>query len=114
MQRTPAGLPCGMPGMGLEIEGAVQQAPQCSRHFIPVGCGIPVLNARDAPATASPRIGIVQVEVAAREPTLLFQPTLRSRLVAEELEKLLLLLDFCAHPARLVPSQASQHCRGDA
>jgi len=28
MQRTPAGLPLGMPGMGLLIEGAVQQAPQ--------------------------------------------------------------------------------------
>jgi hypothetical protein len=27
-QRTPAGLPPGMPGMGLEIDGAVQQAPQ--------------------------------------------------------------------------------------
>lgn len=28
MQGTPAGLPLGMPGMGLEIEGAMQQAPQ--------------------------------------------------------------------------------------
>ncbi|HYP16805.1 MAG TPA: hypothetical protein VEQ65_06295 [Opitutus sp.] len=25
---TPAGLPFGMPGMGDEIEGAMQQAPQ--------------------------------------------------------------------------------------
>ena len=25
-QRMPAGLPCGMPGMGEEIEGAMQQA----------------------------------------------------------------------------------------
>jgi hypothetical protein len=33
-QRTPAGLPDGMPGMGLEIEGAMQQAPQPARHFI--------------------------------------------------------------------------------
>ncbi len=29
---TPAGLPCGMPGMGEVIEGAVQQAPQPVRQ----------------------------------------------------------------------------------
>lgn len=34
-QRTPAGLPCGMPGMALEIEGAIQQAPQSGRHACP-------------------------------------------------------------------------------
>jgi hypothetical protein len=28
MQGTPAGLPAGMPGIGLAIDGAVQQAPQ--------------------------------------------------------------------------------------
>jgi len=28
MQGAPAGLPFGMPGMGLVIEGAMQQAPQ--------------------------------------------------------------------------------------
>ena len=33
-QRTPAGLPCGIPGMGLEIDGAMQQAPQRGRHCI--------------------------------------------------------------------------------
>jgi len=27
-QRTPAGLPFGMPGMALVIEGAMQHAPQ--------------------------------------------------------------------------------------
>ena len=32
MQRTPAGLPLGMPGMGEEIDGAVQQAPQPGRQ----------------------------------------------------------------------------------
>jgi hypothetical protein len=31
-QRTPAGLPCGMPGMGELMEGAMQQAPQLVRH----------------------------------------------------------------------------------
>jgi hypothetical protein len=31
-QRTPAGLPLGMPGMGEEIEGAMQQAAQLGRH----------------------------------------------------------------------------------
>jgi hypothetical protein len=31
-QRTPAGLPLGMPGMGEVIEGAVQQAPQPGLH----------------------------------------------------------------------------------
>lgn len=31
-QRMPAGLPCGMLGMGEEIDGAVQQAPQPGRQ----------------------------------------------------------------------------------
>jgi len=34
MQGTPPGFPRGMPGMGEEMEGATQQAPQCSRHSI--------------------------------------------------------------------------------
>ncbi|WP_350327673.1 hypothetical protein [Pectobacterium aroidearum] len=29
-----AGLPCGNPGMGVEIDGAVQQAPQWERQSI--------------------------------------------------------------------------------
>lgn len=33
-QRTPAGLPSGMPGMGEEIDGAMQQAAQCARQSI--------------------------------------------------------------------------------
>lgn len=33
-QRTPAGLPLGMPGMGEDMEGAMQQAPQCVLQFI--------------------------------------------------------------------------------
>jgi hypothetical protein len=31
-QRTPAGLPFGIPGIGDEIEMAMQQAPQPTRH----------------------------------------------------------------------------------
>jgi oxygen-independent coproporphyrinogen-3 oxidase len=31
-QRTPAGLPPGMPGIGDEIDGAIQQAPQPGRQ----------------------------------------------------------------------------------
>lgn len=31
-QGTPAGLPCGMPGMGLLMEGAMQQAAQLGRQ----------------------------------------------------------------------------------
>jgi len=31
-QRTPAGLPFGMPGMGELIDGAMQQAPQPGRQ----------------------------------------------------------------------------------
>jgi hypothetical protein len=34
MQRTPAGLPFGMPGIAEEILGAIQQAPQLKRHSI--------------------------------------------------------------------------------
>jgi hypothetical protein len=37
-QRTPAGLPFGMPGIGELIEGAVQQAPQPGRQWMGV-CG---------------------------------------------------------------------------
>lgn len=33
-QRMPAGLPCGIPGIGEEIEGAMQHAPQPERHSI--------------------------------------------------------------------------------
>jgi len=33
-QRTPAGLPLGMPGMGLLIDGAMQQAAQEGRQFM--------------------------------------------------------------------------------
>jgi hypothetical protein len=32
MQRTPAGLPSGIPGIGDEIDMAMQQAPQPARH----------------------------------------------------------------------------------
>ena len=32
LQRTPAGLPAGMPGMGDEIDGAMQQAPHRLRQ----------------------------------------------------------------------------------
>ncbi|GAB3338303.1 hypothetical protein GCM10027359_14430 [Marilutibacter aestuarii] len=35
-QGMPAGLPCGMPGMGEWIEGAMQHAPQPLRHSIGV------------------------------------------------------------------------------
>ena len=32
MHLTPAGFPSGIPGIGVVIEGAVQQAPQCGRQ----------------------------------------------------------------------------------
>jgi hypothetical protein len=35
-QRTPAGLPSGMPGIGELIEGAMQQAPQPGRQVMVV------------------------------------------------------------------------------
>jgi hypothetical protein len=34
MQRTPPGLPRGIPGIGEEIDSAMQQAPQPARHSI--------------------------------------------------------------------------------
>jgi hypothetical protein len=33
-QRTPAGLPSGIPGIGEDIDGAIQQAPQPARQEI--------------------------------------------------------------------------------
>jgi len=38
MQRTPAGFPPGIPGMGELIEGAMQQAAQRSRQFMLILC----------------------------------------------------------------------------
>ena len=32
----PAGLPCGMPGIGEVIEGAMQHAPHCERQSMPL------------------------------------------------------------------------------
>ena len=34
MQCTPAGLPFGIPGMGDEMEAAMQQAPHFGRQFM--------------------------------------------------------------------------------
>ncbi len=34
MQRMPAALPCGMPGIAEEIDKAIQHAPQPARHDI--------------------------------------------------------------------------------
>jgi len=34
MHFTPAGLPFGIPGMGDDIEGTMQQAPHLGRHSI--------------------------------------------------------------------------------
>jgi hypothetical protein len=39
MHRIPAGLPRGIPGIALEIDGAVQHAPQRSRQFIVLSFG---------------------------------------------------------------------------
>jgi len=37
MHLTPAGLPPGIPGIGEEIDGAMQQAPHRGRHFMVLG-----------------------------------------------------------------------------
>jgi hypothetical protein len=34
MHLTPAGLPSGIPGIGDDIDSAIQQAPQFSLHFM--------------------------------------------------------------------------------
>lgn len=41
IQLTPAGLPCGMPGKGEVMEGAMQHAPQSSRHCNVTPCDKP-------------------------------------------------------------------------
>lgn len=45
-QRTPAGLPSGMPGIGDEIDGAIQQAPQPIRHSIIFDFGLTIDDGR--------------------------------------------------------------------
>jgi hypothetical protein len=55
-QRTPAGFPFGIPGIGLVMEGAMQQAPQLGRQDREVGdmaCSIPRRNRRQAPMRAA-------------------------------------------------------------
>jgi oxygen-independent coproporphyrinogen-3 oxidase len=37
-QRTPAGLPSGIPGIGVDIDGAVQHAAQRERQCIGFDC----------------------------------------------------------------------------
>lgn len=43
----PAGLPVGMPGIGEEMDGAVQHAPHRSRQFI----GLYAMHSAGLPAT---------------------------------------------------------------
>lgn len=43
IQGVRAGLPLGMPGMGDEMDGAMQQAPQLGRHFMVGGLSLVVL-----------------------------------------------------------------------
>ncbi|BCL76613.1 hypothetical protein JHS3_23490 [Jeongeupia sp. HS-3] len=53
MQGTPAGLPFGMPGIGLVIDGAIQQAAQEGRQEIGMGAIEPqplVAGKRRSPA----------------------------------------------------------------
>ena len=50
-QGRPAGLPCGMPGIGEEIEGAMQQAPQWERQSMvilvqPPTSGLPARSSK--------------------------------------------------------------------
>lgn len=57
-QATPAGLPCGMPGMGEVIDGAVQHAAQPARQAnatvaSPAGAG----TEADMPASVGHRLG---------------------------------------------------------
>ena len=54
---TPAGLPCGIPGNGDEIEGAMQHAPQPARQSMPL-----MLGPRTAAASA--RFPLAQKETA--------------------------------------------------
>jgi parallel beta-helix repeat protein len=67
MQRTPAGLPSGIPGIGDEIDGAVQHAPHWGRHakeveeatvrVIPPRCA----SVRDIPRTEERRRAMKRV-----------------------------------------------------
>ena len=45
MQATPAGLPKGMPGIGVVMDGAMQHAPQPGRHCI-ASAGVSALSRR--------------------------------------------------------------------
>ncbi len=53
-QRTPAGLPCGMPGIGLLIDGAMQQAAQWGRQFMTAGLSPRAFRGRQQGPPAMP------------------------------------------------------------
>lgn len=44
----PAGLPCGKPGMGDEMEGAMQHAAHAGRQFMATGSGRSSLKNKEA------------------------------------------------------------------
>jgi hypothetical protein len=56
-QGTPAGLPWGMPGIGEVIEGAMQQAPQRSRHDAAGGLMAASVEAAGPPPVRSAVLG---------------------------------------------------------
>ena len=53
MHGIPAGLPCGMPGIGDEMDGAMQHAPQPGRHSM-FGIIVAPVPQRKAAAASGP------------------------------------------------------------
>jgi hypothetical protein len=54
----PAGLPRGMPGIGDEIEGAMQHAPHVGRHSMEPTIFRRLAQARKLPARRADRDGV--------------------------------------------------------
>ena len=67
-QGIPAGFPCGMPGMGDVMEGAIQHAPHWDRHSTPgrEGDPAPVESFKSHPAGGVPGIAYSREILAIR------------------------------------------------
>ncbi|WP_258570130.1 hypothetical protein [Dickeya zeae] len=66
LHRVLAGFPCGMPGIGLEIDGAIQQAPQSERHSINDLRGFPSLVQAAEPSRLSAARLLLSIRVSVR------------------------------------------------
>lgn len=110
-QRTPAGLPFGMPGMGEVIEGAVQQAPHPGRQLTWFGLAdIGKFGARVRQYTSVPRtrLTVATLNQTRRMTRLRALPPCRNRSGAVGRKSAKRIIRRCSVP---FPSSGPEHPR---